>query len=65
TGHNNHPTTSMTNEQLKRLVDKGITDALAAREATRSRNGKDSYDSGMGERRQVPLALHEMKTPIL
>ncbi|GKA37639.1 hypothetical protein Tco_0724204 [Tanacetum coccineum] len=50
------PTTSMTNEQLKRLIDQGVADALAARDADRSRNGEDSHDSGMGVRRQAPLA---------
>ncbi|GJZ17770.1 hypothetical protein Tco_0553893 [Tanacetum coccineum] len=36
------PTTSMTNEQLKRLIDQGVADALAARDADRSQNGEDS-----------------------
>ncbi|GJS46119.1 reverse transcriptase domain-containing protein [Tanacetum coccineum] len=49
-------TTSVTDGQLKRLIDQGIADALAAREATRSGNGEDSHDSGMGGRRQAPLA---------
>ncbi|GKB02948.1 putative reverse transcriptase domain-containing protein [Tanacetum coccineum] len=40
------PTTSVTDEQLKRLIDQGIADALATRDADRSRNGKDSHDSG-------------------
>ncbi|GKC85459.1 hypothetical protein Tco_1141176 [Tanacetum coccineum] len=60
TSHNNHPTTSVTDEQLKRLIDQGVADALAVREATRSRNGKDSHDSGMGVRRQAPFT-HEME----
>ncbi|GJS96643.1 hypothetical protein Tco_0803611 [Tanacetum coccineum] len=31
------PTTSVTDEQLKRLIDQGVADALAARDADRSR----------------------------
>ncbi|GKD87246.1 hypothetical protein Tco_1358400 [Tanacetum coccineum] len=34
----------------------GVADALATRDADRSRNGKDSHDSGTGVRRQAPLA---------
>ncbi|GJV73422.1 putative reverse transcriptase domain-containing protein [Tanacetum coccineum] len=33
-----------------------IADALAARDADRSQNGKDNHDSGTGVRRQAPLA---------
>ncbi|GKD81576.1 hypothetical protein Tco_1348415, partial [Tanacetum coccineum] len=33
-----------------------IADALAAREATISGNGEDIHESGMGGRRQAPLA---------
>ncbi|GJS52147.1 putative reverse transcriptase domain-containing protein [Tanacetum coccineum] len=50
------PTTSMNNEQLKRLIDQGVADALTARDADRSRNGEDSHDSGTGVRRQALLA---------
>ncbi|GJZ85047.1 reverse transcriptase domain-containing protein [Tanacetum coccineum] len=50
------PTTSVTDEQLKRLIDQGIADALAARDAGKRRNGEDDHDSGMGVRRQTPLA---------
>ncbi|GKB66218.1 putative reverse transcriptase domain-containing protein [Tanacetum coccineum] len=39
-------TTSVTNAQLKALIDQGVTDALAARDADRSKNGEDSHDSG-------------------
>ncbi|GJU97965.1 putative reverse transcriptase domain-containing protein [Tanacetum coccineum] len=39
-------TTSVTNAQLKALIDKGIADALAARDADRSMNGDDSHNSG-------------------
>ncbi|GJT04537.1 putative reverse transcriptase domain-containing protein [Tanacetum coccineum] len=49
-------TTSVTNEQLKRLIAQGVADVLAKCETTRSRNGEDIYDSGMGGRRQAPLA---------
>ncbi|GJZ11848.1 hypothetical protein Tco_0546607, partial [Tanacetum coccineum] len=49
-------TTFVTDEQLKRLIDQAVSDALAAREATRSRNNEDIYDSGIGGRRQAPLA---------
>ncbi|GJY15672.1 putative reverse transcriptase domain-containing protein [Tanacetum coccineum] len=49
-------TTPMTDAQLKDLIDQGVSDALAARDADRSRNGEDSHDSGTGVRRQAPLA---------
>nr|GEV04697.1 hypothetical protein [Tanacetum cinerariifolium] len=49
-------TTPMTNAQLKVVIDNGIADALAAHDSNRSQNGKDSHDSGMGVRRQAPLA---------
>ncbi|GKB69508.1 hypothetical protein Tco_0930920 [Tanacetum coccineum] len=49
-------TTFVTNEQLKALIDQGIADALAARDADRSRNGKDNHDPGTGVRRQAPPA---------
>nr|GEW65911.1 hypothetical protein [Tanacetum cinerariifolium] len=42
--------------QLKALIDQGIVDALAARDADRSRNGEDSHDFGTGVRRQAPPA---------
>ncbi|GKA65831.1 reverse transcriptase domain-containing protein [Tanacetum coccineum] len=45
----------MTDEQLKRLIDQGIADAFATRDADRSRNGKDNHDLGTGVRRQAPL----------
>ncbi|GJV44211.1 hypothetical protein Tco_1428747 [Tanacetum coccineum] len=44
-------TTPMTDEQLKALIAQGVADLLAERDATRSINGKDSHDSGMGVRR--------------
>ncbi|GJS33943.1 putative reverse transcriptase domain-containing protein [Tanacetum coccineum] len=54
TSHNNHPRYFCDCEQLKRLIDHGIADALAARDADKSQNGEDSHDSGMGVRRQAP-----------
>ncbi|GJT86697.1 hypothetical protein Tco_1068414 [Tanacetum coccineum] len=50
------PTTSVTNAQLKALIDQGVANALAAHDADRSRNGEDSHDSGTGVRRQAPPA---------
>ncbi|GKE46058.1 hypothetical protein Tco_1477316, partial [Tanacetum coccineum] len=50
------PTTFVTDEQFKRLIAQGVADVLAKRKATRSGNGEDSHDSGMGGRRQAPLA---------
>nr|GEY12558.1 hypothetical protein [Tanacetum cinerariifolium] len=39
-------TTSVTNAQLQAMIDQGITDVLAARDA--NRNGDDSHTSGTG-----------------
>ncbi|GKE61356.1 hypothetical protein Tco_1511723 [Tanacetum coccineum] len=39
-------TTHITDEQLKALIAQGVADVLAERDATRSRNGEDSHDSG-------------------
>nr|GEZ34664.1 reverse transcriptase [Tanacetum cinerariifolium] len=39
-------TTSVTNAQLQAMIDEGVTDALAARDA--NRNGDDSHTSGTG-----------------
>ncbi|GJW03305.1 putative reverse transcriptase domain-containing protein [Tanacetum coccineum] len=44
-------TTSVTNAQLKELIDQGIADALGARDANRSKNGEDNHDSGLNVRR--------------
>ncbi|GJZ85153.1 RNA-directed DNA polymerase, eukaryota [Tanacetum coccineum] len=44
-------TTSVTNAQFKVLIDKGVADALAARDADRSINGDDSHNSGTCVRR--------------
>ncbi|GJY89990.1 reverse transcriptase domain-containing protein [Tanacetum coccineum] len=49
-------TTSVTDAQLKALIYQGVADALAERDANRSRNGDDSHDSGTGVRRQTPVA---------
>ncbi|GJV61607.1 putative reverse transcriptase domain-containing protein [Tanacetum coccineum] len=39
-----------------RLIAQRVADVLAEREATKSGNGEDNHDSGMGGRRQDPLA---------
>ncbi|GJY15967.1 putative reverse transcriptase domain-containing protein, partial [Tanacetum coccineum] len=39
-------TTPITDAQLKTLIAQGVADVLAERNATRSRNGEDSQDSG-------------------
>ncbi|GKA48202.1 putative reverse transcriptase domain-containing protein [Tanacetum coccineum] len=41
-------TTSVTNSQLNAMIDQGVTDALAARDANRNTNGDDNHNSGMG-----------------
>ncbi|GJY65934.1 reverse transcriptase domain-containing protein [Tanacetum coccineum] len=41
-------TTSMTNAQLRAMIDQGVTDALAARDANRNMNGDDIHNSGTG-----------------
>ncbi|GJT03403.1 putative reverse transcriptase domain-containing protein [Tanacetum coccineum] len=51
-------TTPVTNGQLKALIDQGVADALAARDADRSRNGNDNHNSGTGSRRIERIA-HE------
>ncbi|GJU18106.1 putative reverse transcriptase domain-containing protein [Tanacetum coccineum] len=56
------PTTSMTDSQLKVLIDQGVADALVVRDTDRRQNGEDSHDSGTGVRRQAPLA-HECTYP--
>nr|GEV21443.1 putative reverse transcriptase domain-containing protein [Tanacetum cinerariifolium] len=47
-------TSSVTDAQLKALIDQCFANALVARDADRSRNGKDSHDSRMGVRRHAP-----------
>ncbi|GKA80067.1 putative reverse transcriptase domain-containing protein [Tanacetum coccineum] len=49
-------TTSMTNAQLKAMINQGVTDALAARDADRNMNGDDSHNSGTGVRRTERVA---------
>ncbi|GKA35954.1 hypothetical protein Tco_0722445, partial [Tanacetum coccineum] len=49
-------TTPVTNAQLMALIDQGVADALAARDADRSMNGDDSRNLGTGVRRHAPLA---------
>nr|GEZ54929.1 hypothetical protein [Tanacetum cinerariifolium] len=44
-------TTSVTNAQLRAMIDQGVTDALAARDA--NRNDDDSHTSGTGRPVQV------------
>ncbi|GJS41471.1 reverse transcriptase domain-containing protein [Tanacetum coccineum] len=46
--------TPMIDAQLKALIARGVADALAERDADRSRNSDDIYDSETGERRQAP-----------
>ncbi|GJU27970.1 putative reverse transcriptase domain-containing protein [Tanacetum coccineum] len=47
-------TTSITNAQLKALIDQGVADALAAWDIDRSMNGDDNPNSCTGVRRQAP-----------
>ncbi|GJX60792.1 hypothetical protein Tco_0292182 [Tanacetum coccineum] len=42
-------TTSITNAQLRAMIDQGVTAVLAVRDATR--NGNDSHTSGTGVKR--------------
>nr|GEY71335.1 hypothetical protein [Tanacetum cinerariifolium] len=44
-------TTSVNNAKLKALIDQGVANALAARDADRSRNSDDSHDLGTCSRR--------------
>ncbi|GJZ74494.1 reverse transcriptase domain-containing protein [Tanacetum coccineum] len=48
-------TTTLTNAQLKAMIDQGVTDALAARDADRNTNGDDSHNSRMGTKGVVKL----------
>nr|GEY08095.1 hypothetical protein [Tanacetum cinerariifolium] len=41
----------MIDDQLKAQIGQGVANVLAERDATRSRNGKDSHDLGTGRRR--------------
>ncbi|GKD95701.1 hypothetical protein Tco_1379598, partial [Tanacetum coccineum] len=49
-------TTSVTNAQLKAMIDQCVTDALAARYANRNMNGDDIHNSGTGVRRTERVA---------
>ncbi|GJX19805.1 putative reverse transcriptase domain-containing protein [Tanacetum coccineum] len=49
-------TTSVTNAQLKALIDQGVVAALAARNADRSMNSDDNHNSGTGVRRTERVA---------
>nr|GEX40203.1 hypothetical protein [Tanacetum cinerariifolium] len=49
-------TTSVIDAQVKTLIYQGVVDALAERDADRSRIGDDNHDSGTGVRRQAPVA---------
>ncbi|GJU26402.1 putative reverse transcriptase domain-containing protein, partial [Tanacetum coccineum] len=49
-------TTSVTNSQLKAMIDQGVTDALAARDADRNTNGDHSHNLGTGVRRTERVA---------
>ncbi|GJV56198.1 putative reverse transcriptase domain-containing protein [Tanacetum coccineum] len=55
-------TTTVTNAQLKAMIDQGVTAALVARDADRSMNGNDSRNSGTGVRRNE-RAAHECTYP--
>nr|GEX69745.1 integrator complex subunit 11 [Tanacetum cinerariifolium] len=48
-------TIPITNAQLKALIDQGVADALAARDANKSMNGDDNHNSKTGVRRQAHL----------
>nr|GEU31176.1 putative reverse transcriptase domain-containing protein [Tanacetum cinerariifolium] len=50
------PTRGPSHPKALEKARSSIANALAARDADRSRNGKDSHDSGMGVRRQAPPA---------
>ncbi|GJS21405.1 putative reverse transcriptase domain-containing protein [Tanacetum coccineum] len=45
--------TPVIDAQLRTLIERGVADVLAERDADRSRNGDDSHDSGTGRRRQA------------
>ncbi|GJT15409.1 hypothetical protein Tco_0874115 [Tanacetum coccineum] len=49
-------TTFVTNAQLKEMIDQGVIDALAARDADRNTNGDDSHNSGTSVRRTERVA---------
>ncbi|GKE07210.1 reverse transcriptase domain-containing protein, partial [Tanacetum coccineum] len=49
-------TTPIIDAQLKTLIARGVADALAERDADRSRNGDDSHDTVTSVRSQAPVA---------
>ncbi|GJT91311.1 alkaline ceramidase-like protein [Tanacetum coccineum] len=49
-------TTPVTNAQLKALINQGVVDALATRDADRSHNGNDSHNSRTCSRRTEQTA---------
>nr|GEV89663.1 hypothetical protein [Tanacetum cinerariifolium] len=51
-------TTPVTNAQLKVLIEQGVSDAMAARDAGRSQNGEDSHDSRTTENCVPYTQLH-------
>nr|GEU91850.1 hypothetical protein [Tanacetum cinerariifolium] len=57
-------TTSVTDAKLKALIDQGVAHALAARDADRSRNGKDSHATRM-EVIELTQWLERMETVFL
>ncbi|GJU50731.1 putative reverse transcriptase domain-containing protein [Tanacetum coccineum] len=52
----------MAHSETQMVALQRVADVLAEHEATKSENGKDSHDSGMGVRRQAPLS-HECTYP--
>ncbi|GJX73067.1 hypothetical protein Tco_0311662 [Tanacetum coccineum] len=49
-------TTSVTNAQLKAMINQCVTEDLAARDANRNTNGDDSHNSGTSVRRTERVA---------
>nr|GEU82785.1 hypothetical protein [Tanacetum cinerariifolium] len=47
------PPLPVTDAQLKALINQGVANALAARDADRNQNGEDNHESGMSVRRQA------------
>nr|GEW04065.1 reverse transcriptase domain-containing protein [Tanacetum cinerariifolium] len=54
-------TTPVTNVQLKALINQGVANALVARVADRSRNGKDNHDSGTSKMTSKYCPMGEIK----
>ncbi|GJW80357.1 reverse transcriptase domain-containing protein [Tanacetum coccineum] len=52
---NTTATNSVTNAQLKAMIDQGVTDTSVARDANRNTNGDDSHNSGQGTKEVVEL----------